>query len=121
MGAPWYVALSYGEIFTIDNQSWLSVHYYVVRNQVKILIFIYLNIVLESLGSDNLTKVIMEALTIGGRLPRNWIAQKLTCFGADDVNVFQGTKNGVTKQIHDTFAPHSIGVHFMAQCINLVG
>jgi hypothetical protein len=32
MGAPWYVALSYGEIFTIDNQSWLSVHYYVVRN-----------------------------------------------------------------------------------------
>jgi hypothetical protein len=32
MGAPWYVVLSYGEIFTIDNQSWLSVHCYVVQN-----------------------------------------------------------------------------------------
>jgi len=53
--------------------------------------------VFEGLGSDNLTEVIMEALTIGGGLPRNQIAQKLICFGAYGVNVFQGTKNGVTK------------------------
>ncbi len=43
---------------------------------------------LEGSGSDNLTKAIMETLTIGGGLPRNHNAQKLTCFGANGVNVF---------------------------------
>jgi hypothetical protein len=53
--------------------------------------------VFEGLVSDNLTEVIMEVLTIGGGLPRNQIAQKFICFGAYGANVFQGTKNGVTK------------------------
>ncbi len=35
----------------------------------------------------------MEALMIGGGLPQNQIAQKLTCFGVDGVNVFQGEKD----------------------------
>jgi len=43
--------------------------------------------VLEGLGSDNLTKVIMEVLTIGEGLPRDQIAQKFICFGANGVNV----------------------------------
>jgi hypothetical protein len=52
---------------------------------------------LEGLSSDNLTKVIVEAFKIGGGLPRYQIAQKFICFGVDGVNVFNGTKNGVTK------------------------
>jgi hypothetical protein len=43
---------------------------------------------LEGLGSDNLTKVTMEALTIGGWLLKYQIAQKPICFGAYGVNVF---------------------------------
>jgi hypothetical protein len=39
--------------------------------------------------------------------------------GLDGVNVFQGTKIGVTKQIHDNYAPHSIRVHYMAHHTNL--
>jgi len=66
----------------------LSIHYDVVQNWVRIPILISLDKVLEGLGSDNLTKVIMEALTIGGGLPRDQIAQKPICFGAYDVNVF---------------------------------
>jgi hypothetical protein len=45
--------------------------YFVVQNWVKIVILISLDKVLEGLGNDNLTKVIMEALTIGGGLPRD--------------------------------------------------
>jgi len=86
----------------------------VVQNWVRIPIFISLDKVFEGLSSDNLTKVIMEALIIGRGFPRDQIAQKLICFGVDGVNVFQGTKNGVTKHIHDTYAPHFIGVHCMA-------
>jgi hypothetical protein len=51
-------------------------------------------------------------------LPRDQIVDHIF-FGADGVNVFQSTKNGVTKHIRDTSAPHSIGVHCMAHCINL--
>ncbi len=57
---------------------------------------------------------------INGGVPRNQIAQKLICFGADDVNVFQGTKSGVAKQIKENYAPHFIGVYYMAHCTDLV-
>jgi hypothetical protein len=60
----------------------------VVQNWVRILILISLDKVLEGSNSDNLTKVIMQALTIGGELPRDQIAQKLIYFGANGVNVF---------------------------------
>jgi hypothetical protein len=76
--------------------------------------------IVEGLGSDNLTKVIMEIFMIGGGVPKDQIAQKLICFGVDGVNVCQGTKSGVTMQIKDNYAPHSIGVHCMAHCTNLV-
>jgi hypothetical protein len=59
-----------------------------VQNWVSILILIFLDKVVAGLGSDKLTKVIMEAFMIGGGLPQNQIAQKLICFGVDGVNVF---------------------------------
>jgi hypothetical protein len=43
--------------------------------------------VLEGLGSENLTKAIMEVLTIGEGLPRDQFAQKSICFEVDGVNV----------------------------------
>ncbi len=52
-----------------------------MQNWVRIPILISPNRVIEGLSNDNLTKVIMEMLTIGGRLLRNQIAQKLICFG----------------------------------------
>ncbi len=83
-----YIALSCDEVSIIDNQSWLFFHYYVVQNLVRIPILISLDRVVVGSGNDNLTKVIMEAFMIGESLPRNQIAQKFICFGADGVNVF---------------------------------
>jgi hypothetical protein len=40
-------------------------------------------------------------------------------FGINNVNVFQGTKSSVTKQIRDYYAPFSTGVHCMAHHTNL--
>ncbi len=55
---------------------------------------ISLNYVSKGSGFDNLTKVIMEEMTIGKGMPRNQLVSKLMNFGTSDVNVFQGT--GVT-------------------------
>jgi hypothetical protein len=43
MGATHYVALNYDEVSTLDNQSWLSIHCYVMQNWVKIPILISLD------------------------------------------------------------------------------
>jgi hypothetical protein len=67
--ATHYVVLSYDEVSTVDNQSWLSIHCYVAWNWVKIPILISLDRVVASSRSDNLIEVIMEALMISGGLP----------------------------------------------------
>jgi hypothetical protein len=48
-----------------------------MENWVRIPILISLNRVLEGSGFNNLTKVIMEALTIGEGMPRDQATSKL--------------------------------------------
>ncbi len=72
-----------------------------VEKWVKISNLIFSNRVVEGSRSNNLTKVIMEEMMIGGRLARDHIVDKIISFGADGVNVFQGTKIGFIEQIHD--------------------
>jgi hypothetical protein len=90
-----------------------------VENWVRIHILISLYHVLEGSSSNNLTKMIMEALTIKGGMLRHQVVSKLMSFGVDNVNVFQDTKCGVTKHIWDDYAPVSIGVHCMAHHTNV--
>jgi hypothetical protein len=59
-----YVVLSCDEVSIVDNQSCLSLHYYVLENLVRIPILIFLDRVVASSRSDNLSKVTMEALMI---------------------------------------------------------
>jgi hypothetical protein len=73
------------------------------------MILISLDWVADILRIDNLTKVIMETLIIGGGLWRDQIAKKFICFGA----------NNITKHICDSYVFHFIKVHCMAHCINL--
>jgi hypothetical protein len=74
-----------------------------MQNWVRISILISLDWIIEGSRSDNLTKVIMEALMIGGGVPRDQIAQKLICFRIGGLNVFQGTNSGVIKQIKENY------------------
>jgi hypothetical protein len=59
-----YVSISYDDVSTLDNQSWLLVHCFILENWVRIHILISLDRVLKGSSSNNLTKMIMEALTI---------------------------------------------------------
>jgi hypothetical protein len=59
--------------------------------------FDFLDYVLEGFSSNNLTKVIMEALTRGEGMPKDQVVNKLMNFGTDDVNVFQGTSVTLNK------------------------
>jgi len=80
VGAVRYVVLNCDKMFTIDNQSWLPIHYYVVQNCVRILIFIFLDKVFKGSSNDNLTKVIKKSLKISGGLPRNKLYNRTMSF-----------------------------------------
>jgi hypothetical protein len=58
--AAHYVVLSCNEVSIVDNQSCLSLHYYVLENLVRIPILIFLDRVVANSRSDNLSKVTME-------------------------------------------------------------
>jgi hypothetical protein len=114
-----YVALTCDEVSTIDNGSWISIHAYVVQNWSRIPFLISLERVVEGGGSDNLTQVIIDALTGAAKIERPALSKTLLCFGADGVSTFQGAKTGVTQQIQSKYAPFAVGVHCMAHRCNL--
>jgi hypothetical protein len=114
-----YVALTCDEVSTIDNGSWISIHAYVVQNWNRIPFLISLERVVEGGGSDNLTQVIIDALTGAAKMERLALSKTLFCLGADVVSTFQGAKTGVTQQIQSKYAPFALGVHCMAHRCNL--
>jgi hypothetical protein len=114
-----YVALTCDEVSTIDNGSWISIHAYVVQNWSRIPYLISLERVVEGGGSDNLTQVIIDALTAAAKIERLALSKTLLCFGADGVSTFQGAKTGVTQQIQSKYTPFALGVHCMAHRCNL--
>jgi len=61
--------------------------------------------VIDGSSSNNLIEMVMNALLKGGGSTRKDLSKKLLCFGINDVNVFQGGKIKVTKQIKDSWAP----------------
>ncbi len=114
------LALFCDEVTTIDNQSQISIHFYVVQDWCRIPILIFLEQVIERGGVDYLTKDIMDALKKHGGLFYVVIVAKLISFGFDGVNVFQGVRNGVTHQMQYMYSPHLGGIHCMVHCTNLV-
>jgi hypothetical protein len=47
----------------------------------------------------------MNSMMESGELSKEELSKKLLCFGVNGVNVFQGSKTKVTKQIKDFFSP----------------
>jgi len=50
----------------------------------------------HSSNSNNLTKVFMNYLKLCGGISKKHIVNTLVSFGADGINVFEGTQNGIT-------------------------
>jgi hypothetical protein len=115
-----FLACSCDEVTTIDNGYWICLHAYVVYGWTKVLILICVDQIVDGSGSNNLTRAIMNSMMKDGRSSKEELSKKLLCFGANGVNMFQGGKIKVTKQIKDSWAPFSMGVHCVAHCINLV-
>jgi hypothetical protein len=69
--------------------------------------------------ANNLTELLMGALSTKGGLADEDVAAKLLCFGADGVSAFQVKRTGVTVQIKAKHAPFATGIHCHAHKLNL--
>jgi len=71
IGATQYVSFICDEASTIENQSWLLIHVYMVQNWLKLLIFLCLECVVPKSNANNLTLILMQALVHQGGLIEN--------------------------------------------------
>jgi hypothetical protein len=103
----------------MDNQSWISVHAYVVENWRRQPILLNLERVLDKGTYNNLTATTVHFFTnLGGLLVVD-VVNKVVCFGANSVTKFQGLKIGVTIQLMNKHNPFIVGIHCMAHQCNL--
>jgi hypothetical protein len=119
MKATNFISISCDEVTSVDNQSWLSLHAYIIKEWSQIPILLSLERVVEGADAGNLTRVIIQALLTVGGLTGESLSSKLICFGANGVSIFQGARTGVTGQIKLDYAPHMQGIHYMAHQTNL--
>jgi hypothetical protein len=115
-----YLAISCDEVTTIDNQSWISIHVYFVHNWCRIPLLVGLEKIIESPSASNLTKILVSCLEKTGGIDKEQIAKMLLSFGTDGASVFQGSRNGVTKKIQESYGPFLEGIHCMVHRTNLV-
>jgi hypothetical protein len=84
----------------------------------KVFILIWVDQIVDGLGFNNLIKVTINFMMEGGGLSKEELSKKLLCFAVDGVNMFQGSKTKMTKQIKDSWTPFSMDVHCVAHHIN---
>jgi hypothetical protein len=70
--------------------------------------------------SNNLKRILVDAMVLYGGLILETMASKLITFGADKVNVFQGVRIRVTIQLKDQNVPFMIRIHCTTHRTNLV-
>jgi hypothetical protein len=75
--------------------------------------------VIDGGGADNITKMILDALTNEGGLTPHQIRDQFMAFGTDGASVLQGKRNGVTNKLQVSHAPHMQDMHCVAQRNNL--
>ncbi len=74
---------------------------------------------MDGFNVNNLTKCMIESLLQEENLGQDVKATKWISFDANEKNVFQGLKIGVTIEIHKSWFFLSFRVHFFSQHINL--
>jgi len=96
-----FLVVTVDEVTAVDTGSYLSVYYYVVENWVRIPLLVSLQRVDCASNAENLTKLIIEAVSTGGGLDFKLLASKLVSFGCDGTATLQGVRTGVTTQMRE--------------------
>ncbi|KAG0572707.1 hypothetical protein KC19_VG119100 [Ceratodon purpureus] len=114
-----FIVVTIDEVTSIENGSYLPVHYYTVNDWVRVLHVISLRKVDCASIAANLTKLVVEAVKTEGGLNPGQIASKLLTFGADIASALEDWRLEATTHISEEHAPFCIDVHCVANRCNL--
>jgi hypothetical protein len=115
-----FISITCDEVTTLDNQSWIFVHVYIVKSWCRVPILLNLERIVNGGTSNNLTSVIIRSLAIFDGTSEIDIANKVVCFGADGVTIFQSLKTSVIVQWVSKHCPFVVGIHCMGHWCNLI-
>ncbi len=76
------------EVITCDQQSWVSIHAYVVEGWQTIPLLLLLQQVVDGATSNNLKHILVNVMVLYGDLTQESITSKVITFVANGVNVF---------------------------------
>jgi hypothetical protein len=85
-----YVALTANEVMNMDNQNWISIHGYVLKDWSWIIVLLTMKQIVDGSNSDNLTRVFINSFKLCRGIPKEHITNNLVSFGVDGVSVLQG-------------------------------
>jgi hypothetical protein len=114
-----FYAISTDEVTIVDHESWLSVHIYIAVGFSRLPILLSLSRLTKGNSASAVKECIMTSLSWHGGLVDNAVVERLVCFGANGMSVFQGCRSSVMQQLKDQEAQFILGVHCMAHCTNL--
>jgi hypothetical protein len=114
-----YFSLSADEVTAIGGESWLSMHLYICLGFKYVSILLALVCLVDGNDTNALKETMYFQLCFHIGLEEKQVGEKLVCFGADGVFVFQGSRNKVIVQLQEYAAPFMFGVHYMAHWTNL--
>lgn len=103
---------------SIDCQSWILVHGFMVIDWSRIIVFLTLKHVAEQGIINNLTIVIKNAINIYSGLIAFDIWEGLITFGACRVSTFWGANIGASVQLCNFHVSYMIDIHCMMHWTN---
>jgi hypothetical protein len=115
-----FISLSADEVTSCDNQQWLSIHAYYVKDYERKSVLVSLSRLLNGSGAEAVKKQILQEILIHAGLDATSLTRRLVCMGADGAAVFQGSRMGVMVQLIEQHAPFMLQIHCVAHRTNLV-
>jgi hypothetical protein len=106
-------------ITIVDNQSWSSIHCYMVAGW-KIIPIMFALKQLEGGTTSNIKFILMATVMTFGGLTNEQNVKHLVCLSTDGISTFQGVRYKVITLLRTQHAPYFIGIHCMAHITNLI-
>ncbi len=93
-----YVAISANEMTIVDDQQWINIHVYMMKNWKRVPILLTFEKVEMGVTLNNIEAIILNAMGRYGGLTNEAMASKWVYLGCDGDFVFQGIWIGVITQ-----------------------
>jgi hypothetical protein len=114
-----YAIISCDEATMIDNQSYVSIHAYLLEGFKKLPILLNLKMLVGGGIINNLSNVVLNCLPIYGDLTMQKVNNKFNFFGSNGVVVFIDVRSGVTTQIYKRVLPIMLAIHCVMHWTNI--